>query len=199
MKTGSSPLTRGKPTLSNLTSSLTRLIPAHAGKTWLTCRVRFAGWAHPRSRGENNRPHVSEHVHQGSSPLTRGKRNDAIDRGAQEGLIPAHAGKTPGHADTRQCAWAHPRSRGENATARSRCPPPKGSSPLTRGKPGRYGGLAGGDGLIPAHAGKTVATTMGSPASRAHPRSRGENVAATNCPPLTTWLIPAHAGKTGGA
>ena len=91
-----------------------------------------------------------------------------------------------------------------------------GSSPLTRGKlvcallriePGR---------LIPAHAGKTPALRQGEIRSRAHPRSRGENVgshrlltATQGSSPLTRGklpradhrdirhgLIPAHAGKT---
>ena len=71
-------------------------------------------------------------------------------------------------------------------------------------------------GLIPAHAGKTCPTKPDRPASRAHPRSRGENCGATRAvmqqcgsSPLTRGkprhrthpaavmrLIPAHAGKT---
>ena len=91
-----------------------------------------------------------------------------------------------------------------------------GSSPLTRGKrlcrasptlPGR---------LIPAHAGKTGATTSCPGAPPAHPRSRGENAVPRTdrrrqrgSSPLTRGkpvgartrsvsdrLIPAHAGKT---
>ena len=70
--------------------------------------------------------------------------------------------------------------------------------------------------LIPAHAGKTSATMPSAQRRRAHPRSRGENRAATihsvniyGSSPLTRgkltptndrqvrlWLIPAHAGKT---
>ena len=70
--------------------------------------------------------------------------------------------------------------------------------------------------LIPAHAGKTTPGRSPSQATKAHPRSRGENVrSATSCvamsgsSPLTrgkprhpttqglaTGLIPAHAGKT---
>ena len=75
-----------------------------------------------------------------------------------------------------------------------------------------------GAGLIPAHAGKTVSTTVCSKSGRAHPRSRGENgsrVRPLPCvpgsSPLTRGklltgrencalcgLIPAHAGKTRG-
>ena len=91
-----------------------------------------------------------------------------------------------------------------------------GSSPLTRGKPARAWRLAYRLGLIPAHAGKTYLHAPGSFGSRAHPRSRGENVkrvlvdwvlsgsspltrgkrAPANNHPPTHRLIPAHAGKT---
>ena len=91
-----------------------------------------------------------------------------------------------------------------------------GSSPLTRGKQGHLHALAGQAGLIPAHAGKTCPHHLGSPRTKAHPRSRGENTAddaltaqPAGSSPLTRGkrpdadgggsakrLIPAHAGKT---
>ena len=51
------------------------LIPAHAGKTWIHFGYSLGLRAHPRSRGEN--VHTDENVAfgQGSSPLTRGKRD----------------------------------------------------------------------------------------------------------------------------
>ena len=91
-----------------------------------------------------------------------------------------------------------------------------GSSPLTRGKlPGKQG-LHLRPRLIPAHAGKTSRSTPGGSASRAHPRSRGENTRkmgfaaiVAGSSPLTRGkqaasrgccvaarLIPAHARKT---
>ena len=91
-----------------------------------------------------------------------------------------------------------------------------GSSPLTRGKrPVRRDGRTP-PGLIPAHAGKTGQGARPPGPRRAHPRSRGENLARTHwgesspgSSPLTRgkhradWprgrsagLIPAHAGKT---
>ena len=91
-----------------------------------------------------------------------------------------------------------------------------GSSPLTRGKRTRCHSQRTRRRLIPAHAGKTSRTSPTKQASRAHPRSRGEN--DVRCPhrrnrrgssPLTRGkltvapcieadlrLIPAHAGKT---
>ena len=92
-----------------------------------------------------------------------------------------------------------------------------GSSPLTRGKRGCVSGVAPGDGLIPAHAGKTESVRARDRLPGAHPRSRGENSSVSSqwgssagSSPLTRGkrtrtarrirhqrLIPAHAGKTG--
>ena len=91
-----------------------------------------------------------------------------------------------------------------------------GSSPLTRGKRYRRPPRAARIRLIPAHAGKTVASQKAIMRGTAHPRSRGENSYAWmpsssmyGSSPLTrgklglggssdhpAGLIPAHAGKT---
>ena len=112
--------------------------------------------------------------------------------------------------------WAHPRSRGENDLIRKKGTTIWGSSPLTRGKPRRWGGVGDLRRLIPAHAGKTHQATCQALRTRAHPRSRGENCVkrARNArfggsSPLTRGkrcthhdtrgylrLVPAHAGKT---
>ena len=55
---GSSPLTRGKPTIAATHHNTRRLIPAHAGKTECHPMMLHADLAHPRSRGENHRPHA---------------------------------------------------------------------------------------------------------------------------------------------
>ena len=153
---------------------------------------------------------------EGSSPLTRGKHPARGHVVEQEGLIPTHAGKTrgPGRARTR---WgAHPHSRGENVRALAFMVPIVSSSPLMRGKlrVARTGQVV--DGLIPAHAGKTLPGKASTRPHRAHPRSRGENRALRGgralplgSSPLTRGkldqrrttarlrgLIPAHAGKT---
>ena len=114
---------------------------------------------------------------------------------------------------------AHPRSRGENAQGHILTRSFEGSSPLTRGKPIGRMIVGARQGLIPAHAGKTMCDTCAYYLLRAHPRSRGENVETVNdCPtvsgssPLTrgkllqaeghalvAGLIPAHAGKTARA
>ena len=213
---GSSPLTRGKQIVLVGREIAHRLIPAHAGKTRLRVRRRRARWAHPRSRGENLVGEQDIPVEHGSSPLTRGKHvcRDCSLVGLR--LIPAHAGKTRPLGDGKTGRAAHPRSRGENVACGAGAGGAGGSSPLTRGKLGTALPVALGDGLIPAHAGKTVdgpGTMFQQPA---HPRSRGENSpmstpksAPSGSSPLTRGklgcplrtdqgrrLIPAHAGKT---
>ena len=193
-----------------------RLIPAHAGKTWAFRFPRLWTGAHPRSRGENIQASSPSRVHAGSSPLTRGKRFPALVVGVSWGLIPAHAGKTRRWARPRRWSRAHPRSRGENRFSVSAGSTLAGSSPLTRGKPRKRGPCERQEGLIPAHAGKTRPWRPVTRPTRAHPRSRGENLEIANprgeaegSSPLTrgkpdpahhhparAGLIPAHAGKT---
>ena len=94
MRTGSSPLTRGKHFSDAHFAALSRLIPAHAGKTSRSGRVVGMRRAHPRSRGENRRVRPRLPVWRGSSPLTRGKLTRAAPDVMISRLIPAHAGKT---------------------------------------------------------------------------------------------------------
>ena len=73
---GSSPLTRGKPDGGGVRDMPPRLIPAHAGKTSIVLHCHRSQAAHPRSRGENLERLACVRGRPGSSPLTRGKRND---------------------------------------------------------------------------------------------------------------------------
>ena len=172
--------------------------------------------AHPRSRGENycSKKHPLKQA--GSSPLTRGKQRLHCAAHHYAGLIPAHAGKTTVTWWNWRPVWAHPRSRGENFSRCCHLCRCGGSSPLTRGKLRRAIRAPWGRGLIPAHAGKTLAKPQLTNFMRAHPRSRGEN--SVSCKPMRSrsgsspltrgkpararWkqkgnrLIPAHAGKT---
>ena len=152
---GSSPLTRGKPSVPPEALIVAGLIPAHAGKTSL---LRVSGTtreAHPRSRGENEVMCLLEMLNQGSSPLTRGKLDAQLSAARVAGLIPAHAGKTRPCSSRHRTRRAHPRSRGENGGANRRGSTSAGSSPLTRGKPRPASPTVNCTGLIPAHAGKT--------------------------------------------
>ena len=133
---GSSPLTRGKPSVVRRERSRSGLIPAHAGKTMRPPARSYGRTAHPRSRGENWFADAAKGVADGSSPLTRGKRRAQQLIGDSQRLIPAHAGKTRLPVRTVRRVRAHPRSRGENQKKATNTPGPTGSSPLTRGKPG---------------------------------------------------------------
>ena len=215
-RVGSSPLTRGKHNGVTRLARDTGLIPAHAGKTPTGRQSTGGPGAHPRSRGENRRGVVRSLGSGGSSPLTRGKPDSYTIHRPQCRLIPAHAGKTRGVAGPRTSQGAHPRSRGENPERVPVAMPARGSSPLTRGKLRAGLEAVGWAGLIPAHAGKTPVPGRQRSRSRAHPRSRGENVDGSGfewqgqgSSPLTRgklqthdrpWrlhgLIPAHAGKT---
>ena len=135
----SSPLTRGKPWGRVPHHCPRRLIPAHAGKTCSGRRKQPRTRAHPRSRGENHPSHQAAASRMGSSPPTRGKRRRPHPPPLRCRLIPAHAGKTMGSSPTPLPTAAHPRSHGENAIDRKRAIAVRGSSPLTRGKPGESG------------------------------------------------------------
>ena len=111
---GSSPLTRGKRDPAARRRRAVRLIPAHAGKTIAVLDDVADGAAHPRSRGENYRSEVPSLIHDGSSPLTRGKPAYGLTRITHGRLIPAHAGKTASGGGNASAQSAHPRSRGEN-------------------------------------------------------------------------------------
>ena len=193
--TGSSPLTRGKPTLGPSSSARWRLIPAHAGKTRTARRPRRPGRAHPRSRGENPERLAVIEAAQGSSPLTRGKPAGTGPDPLGCRLIPAHAGKTSPAVRGEPPSGAHPRSRGENIDGQSHDGVVRGSSPLTRGKQplGRINPHE--NGLIPAHAGKTGHSSRGMYFSTAHPRSRGENLVLRAPPAQSAGSSPLTRGK----
>ena len=173
---GSSPLTRGKLDRLSRNALHLGLIPAHAGKTATNLAKAAQAAAHPRSRGENGHGGHGGWSFQGSSPLTRGKPRRTNVHTVPGRLIPAHAGKTWSRPSTRTVAWAHPRSRGENAHTWSTYSSEYGSSPLTRGKHDGIHSLLVHDRLIPAHAGKTRRWKRKLVPTPAHPRSRGENV-----------------------
>ena len=214
--TGSSPLTRGKPFLDLVPAEAAGLIPAHAGKTRPRRTHPRPRGAHPRSRGENWNVWCASPPPHGSSPLTRGKPVEASVERCSGRLIPAHAGKTAGQRGRYRRRAAHPRSRGENRVRADGHGRRRGSSPLTRGKLQMTYNLDLTEGLIPAHAGKTIRDRGRLGLRRAHPRSRGENShvirmspSAFGSSPLTRGkrgggrrsrrggrLIPAHAGKT---
>ena len=172
--------------------------------------------AHPRACGENLVLTVGLKPPVGSSPRMRGKRKSPVAWLSTGRLIPAHAGKTRRHSRASRKPRAHPRACGENIFTVSLPDRSRGSSPRMRGKRTVWELFPHLDGLIPAHAGKTIRPGVWAAKTRAHPRACGENVLtcsalalASGSSPrmrgklkdsgsytLSVGLIPAHAGKT---
>ena len=172
--------------------------------------------AHPRVCGENLGGNPDILYVEGSSPRVRGKLVK-LGYASNEGrLIPACAGKTQAGLKQSPATPAHPRVCGENQTHRTPETLAQGSSPRVRGKPCQVHARSPQRRLIPACAGKTVATFPIASRNGAHPRVCGENaaradicLAVTGSSPrvrgklpqraghvLNTGLIPACAGKT---
>ena len=126
-------------------------------KTPTKFRFGFAGRAHPRVCGENKGVAVLGKGMKGSSPRVRGKLIGCAGVRVDDGLIPACAGKT---VNIPHCICeepAHPRACGENFYDIQPGDVLCGSSPRMRGKPHNHLQTALIYGLIPAHAGKTMA------------------------------------------
>ena len=237
-KLGSSPLARRTRGILVHAGGGARLIPARAGNTSMRLLIAASPTAHPRSRGEHGlgvfggahyfisaHPRSrGEHVKApkafvkitGSSPLARGTLLCGVRRHASARLIPARAGNTPHARPRRYPSSAHPRSRGEHATATVHDLCLSGSSPLARGTHEPFPPSFFPPRLIPARAGNTQPTSRSCRSRPAHPRSRGEHstVGSTisgfgGSSPLARgthrtherlgWLprlIPARAGNT---
>ena len=152
---GSSPHTRGARLGKKGVLDARRIIPAYAGSTRCRSRRRGRSRDHPRIRGEH-RCRIGDSCRRaGSSPHTRGARVHPLVRLRVARIIPAYAGSTtlpwrpvPPEPD-------HPRIRGEHIDLRAAEDTTKGSSPHTRGAPGRPHGHVESRRIIPAYAGST--------------------------------------------
>ena len=172
---GSSPRMRGKHSHLRPLGFLTRLIPAHAGKTSRVQSLKPSGRAHPRACGENTETRAGARGEMGSSPRMRGKLAGCMLHRQSRGLIPAHAGKTRPRSGPVCAGRAHPRACGENGRGLCVVAEHAGSSPRMRGKPSSHEFDLTGLGLIPAHAGKTFVKCVHYVRRWAHPRACGEN------------------------
>ena len=175
---GSSPLARGLPYRSPVTTRATGIIPARAGFTRLELFTVNKVGDHPRSRGVYPRFGRRVPATDGSSPLARGlhegwRGGQWWPRQRRCRIIPARAGFTQGcllptyiHAD-------HPRSRGVYSSSDSSPSSAAGSSPLARGLHKLIEDFKKRLGIIPARAGFTDVWTTYYQRIRDHPRSRG--------------------------
>ena len=169
---------RGKPVVAEWFALEDGITPAHAGKTASLGRSAPAVRDHPRACGENMSLTCSSVSLAGSPPRMRGKLTAEDLHLGDDGITPAHAGKTPRHRPARRQRRDHPRACGENTTrkaVRGKCP---GSPPRMRGKRAFPYDSSVMDGITPAHAGKTAKKAGRKAERRDHPRACGENRAS---------------------
>ena len=172
---GSSPRGRGKLAVRTGSAWDARLIPARAGKTRGAAGLRMSQGAHPRAGGENCRLTLWPPARRGSSPRGRGKPSRSASGSNVVRLIPARAGKTLRSKMRSPWRPAHPRAGGENLKCGCLGVVVLGSSPRGRGKRPPPRRSHERTRLIPARAGKTLASGRGREAPEAHPRAGGEN------------------------
>ena len=153
-------------------------------------------WAHPRLRGEHFLRRHRRCVCLGSSPLTRGALQQAMQWLRDRGLIPAYAGSTSSLVGQTGAATAHPRLRGEHVGRSLGMVARMGSSPLTRGARTPVPVCTWSGRLIPAYAGSTRKKESNARKHSAHPRLRGEHPDRASARFFSAWLIPAYAGST---
>ena len=132
---GSPPQVRGKPKYQELTTTMTGITPAGAGKTIKDLQNKTTRWDHPRRCGENYEYHLYRAFRKGSPPQVRGKLKDVIIEPVEIGITPAGAGKTPVRASFSRRIWDHPRRCGENENIPFKEHTSIGSPPQVRGKP----------------------------------------------------------------
>ena len=174
-------------------------------------------WDHPRIRGEHMCRAMGITEKNGSSPHTRGARDEAHRRIRVGRIIPAYAGSTIPGLQGLLAGQDHPRIRGEHhlhARGGLSC---NGSSPHTRGAPVPRLHRDVAERIIPAYAGSTRMNSSKISIPTDHPRIRGEHVTArsasrrsigssphTRGAPVDVGadrgrcrIIPAYAGSTG--
>ena len=172
---GSSPHTRGARQAPAQTRTPRWIIPAYAGSTTSSPPPAVGHGDHPRIRGEHLRGGAAVISAVGSSPHTRGAPSLSLFLSTGWRIIPAYAGSTPLPDRTNRSLADHPRIRGEHPAGRPLHVSIAGSSPHTRGAPGRHGRDHHLPGIIPAYAGSTWRTPCPGWRGGDHPRIRGEH------------------------
>ena len=98
-QTGSPPRMRGKLIGTPSDDNLSRITPAHAGKTIAASNISPSVQDHPRACGENAFLANLSRLRPGSPPRMRGKHGFELDRPKPYRITPAHAGKTDALAE----------------------------------------------------------------------------------------------------
>ena len=150
------------------------ITPAHAGKSPLCYTYFSRSWDHPRACGEKAPRKLIGVVSLGSPPRMRGKESATQTLYGITRITPAHAGKSPLCYTYFSRSWDHPRACGEKNGSQNPRRGPKGSPPRMRGKGSRVGRSRRGDGITPAHAGKSRPVIYRMARVKDHPRACGE-------------------------
>ena len=166
---------RGKPPRSDKCQRVRRIIPAHAGQTFVIGARGLGKTDHPRACGANAAAGRIRTLRRGSSPRMRGKQGGRRKLEREIRIIPAHAGQTAPARDATSRSSDHPRACGANGSGQSLSESLLGSSPRMRGKPNPTREMERRTRIIPAHAGQTtfLNKTLANPAD--HPRACGAN------------------------
>ena len=134
---GSSPHARGTPSWRRSASGQSRFIPAYAGNAVMGHAKHTDQSVHPRIRGERYRKGRPLELGVGSSPHTRGTLSYLRQPDSGTRFIPAYAGNAAVVVVASAFRAVHPRLRGERELADGQTISIYGSSPHTRGTPGR--------------------------------------------------------------
>ena len=132
-RSGSSPRLRGTGPVRQGIEGRRRFIPAPAGNSRRSSRIRASVPVHPRACGEQLTRIVNSRRASGSSPRLRGTVAELVERDVVERFIPAPAGNS-GYGPTRASTYpVHPRACGEQPVLSAKKYPVSGSSPRLRG------------------------------------------------------------------
>ena len=151
-----------------------RIIPACAGNSPMTVRMRFPSWDHPRVCGEQISKSCIILSASGSSPRVRGTDCWRCCYFNQSGIIPACAGNSNDRMCQNAEARDHPRVCGEQVIHSTEYLPVRGSSPRVRGTGTQHVSKYRCIGIIPACAGNSLRRPKSAQTARDHPRVCGE-------------------------
>ena len=213
---GSSPRMRGSHGFCDADVRVMGIIPAHAGLTRKKKALKYGDRDHPRACGAHDDFALHCNTESGSSPRMRGSPGMPEDENEKGGIIPAHAGLTASLLGSRLPPGDHPRACGAHGKRRGGHTAGRGSSPRMRGSRSLFMVKNMQLGIIPAHAGLTLVNELIPHRYRDHPRACGAHLPGpsrerpgagssprmrgsppkSTHPPLSSRIIPAHAGLT---
>ena len=213
---GSPPRMRGEESRLLFPKLQTRITPAHAGRS--DCAFCFTRSAkdHPRACGEKGRCLVCAVMHQGSPPRMRGEEGFPVCLETPLRITPAHAGRSILDFAEGVLSEDHPRACGEKNDC---CQPQfdlQGSPPRMRGEDNFRWCGSSGQGITPAHAGRSELQSIIDQLFGDHPRACGEKAKVRpgqgclpGSPPrmrgevvrkvvlsMKIGITPAHAGRS---